>query len=318
VRWVRYRRTPDPTVRVGVVQDGIVHGGPGSITDLLARRGLATYATRLLAEAEEVLSLDEVSLLAPVEDPPSVRDFMAFERHVEGMGMLVGAVVSVPDVWYAQPLFYFSNPASILGPNDDVRVPPGCEVFDFELEVAAVVGPLEDGQALSDLTIEEAQRAIVGHVLMNDWSARDLQAAEMQGPLGPCKGKDSAITLGPWLLTADEPLDEVNLSARVDGRLIGEDTMASMAWSFAEMIAYASRGTTLRVGDVIGSGTCGGGCLAEHWGRRGHNVAPALGPGDMVELSAGPLGMTHNRVVAGGPIRQPLARRRRNDERSNS
>ena len=262
-----------------------------------------------------LIPLDGARLLPPIAIPPSVRDFMAFEQHVDGMGRLAGADPTVPDVWYRQPLFYFSNPAALLGPHDDVPVPPGCAVFDFELEVAAVIGPIPGRADLEDLTLAEAGQAIAGYLLMNDWSARDLQSAEMTGPLGPGKGKDSAITLGPWLVSEDElpglahGESGVKLSAAVNGEPFGQAPLDSMAWSFAELAAYASRGTTLRPGDVLGSGTCGDGCLAERWGRQGRDAVAPLRPGDVVTLDGGILGRTVSRVVPGAPVRQPLAPR---------
>ncbi len=209
MRWVRYRgpgTEPDDRPRLGIVVGDVVHGGTREETVLgrIAAGSLAERGAELRDSPDETVPLADVSLAAPIETPPSFRDFMAFERHVEGMGQLAGASPAVPDVWYRQPLFYFSNPAGLQGPDDDVRMPPGSTVLDFELEIAAVVGSPASGGRLSDLTVDEAARCIVGYALMNDWTARDLQAAEMQGPLGPCKGKDFATSLGPWLLTADE------------------------------------------------------------------------------------------------------------------
>jgi 2-keto-4-pentenoate hydratase/2-oxohepta-3-ene-1,7-dioic acid hydratase in catechol pathway len=297
----------------------LVHGCTQdvSLLGLLADGRLATYGSRLLTSPDEVLATTDVSLAAPIETPPSIRDFMAFEQHVEGMGRLAGAMPDVPEVWYRQPLFYFSNPAGLHGPDDDVAMPPGCEVFDFELEVAAIVGPAPGISRLSDLAVDESARCIAGYVLMNDWTARDLQVAEMQGPLGPCKGKDFAISLGPWLLTADElpglatgESADVALTASIDGVVAGRDSLASMAWTFAELVSYASRGTRLSVGDVIGSGTCGNGCLAERWGREGRDSIAPLRPGAVVTLDAGPLGRQTGRVLPAGPVRGPLRDRR--------
>ncbi len=144
--------------------------------------------------------------------------------------------------------------------------------------------------------------------MLNDWSARDLQRREMKVMLGPAKGKDSATTLGPWLVTADElePYRDddgflaLDLRAFVNGELVGQDLLSNMGWPFEELIAYASRGTEVRAGDVLGSGTCGnGGCLAELWGRRGRIDPPPLRPGDVVELTVEGIGMVRNRVVAG-------------------
>lgn len=87
---------------------------------------------------------------------------------------------------------------------------------------------------------------------------------------------------------------------------IGGDRLSSMAWSFAEMISYASRGADLRPGDVFGSGTCGNGCLAELWGRFGRDHRRPLQPGDVVRMRVEGLGEIANRVVAGAPIIAPL------------
>ena len=138
-------------------------------------------------DAGDAVSLAGTDLLAPVPEPPSVRDFFAYEDHVATGARLRGG--EIPDAWYEVPVFYFSNPASIHGPGEPVVKPPLTSLLDFELEIAAVIG---------------AGGAIAGFTLMNDWSARDLQRQEMSVGLGPAKGKDFATSLGPWLVTPDE------------------------------------------------------------------------------------------------------------------
>jgi 2-keto-4-pentenoate hydratase/2-oxohepta-3-ene-1,7-dioic acid hydratase in catechol pathway len=263
-------------------------------------------------EAPDEIPLASVRLLPPVE-PPSIRDFLTFEQHVEGMAKLHDPPREIHPQWYEAPTFYFSNPHALIGAHDDVPVPPGCSLFDFELEVAAVIG--RDGR---DLTPEAAGDHILGYTIFNDWSARDLQFAEMQVGLGPAKGKDSAITLGPWIVTVDE-LEEhrhgdrldLELEVLVNGVRIGGDSLANMAWSFEELVAYASRGTWVREGDVLGSGTCGGGCLGELWGRSGRREPPPLAIGDVVTMNVEGIGTISNRVVAGvDPTPVPPARAR--------
>jgi 2-keto-4-pentenoate hydratase/2-oxohepta-3-ene-1,7-dioic acid hydratase in catechol pathway len=260
---------------------------------------------------DETVLLENARLLPPLA-PPSVRDFLTFERHVEGMVRLHEPPRDVHPRWYEAPTFYFSNPHSLVGAHDDVAIPPGCKIFDYELEVAAVIG--RDGR---DLSPDVARDHILGYTILNDWSGRDLQFEEMQVGLGPAKGKDSAITLGPWLVTADElePYRrgdrlELTLEVLVNGVRMGGDTLASMAWSFEDLAAYASRGTWVRTGDVLGSGTCGGGCLAELWGRAGRREPPPLAAEDVVTMHVEGIGTISNRVVAGrDPVPVPRAAR---------
>ncbi|MEU2468871.1 fumarylacetoacetate hydrolase family protein [Streptomyces sp. NPDC012486] len=310
--------------RVAVVEeDGTLFPLPGvtSLTTLLAETDglpglLAAGAAALDVPAGPHVS--QVRLLAPLQ-PTSVRDFVTFEEHVEGVRRAVDGVAGVPEQWYAAPTFYFTNPHAIYGPHDGVPVPPGSAALDFELEVAAVIG--REGH---DLTPERARDHIVGYTVFNDWSARDLQSAEMKVGLGPCKGKDTATTLGPYLVTADElePYRDsegflrLALTARINGETVGEDLLSNMSWTFEEMTAYASRGTRVVPGDVLGSGTCGnGGCLAELWGRRGEQDPPPLQPGDTVSLTVEGVGTLTNTVVPGvEPMALP-AGRRRNRER---
>ena len=229
----------------------------------------------------------------------------------------IDGVAGVVPEWYQAPTFYFTNPYALIGAHDDVAVPPGSQRFDFELEVAVVVG--KDGDSL---TPEQAREHVFGYTILNDWSARDLQAREMKVNLGPAKGKDSASTLGPWLVTADElePYRDADGFLALDMRVsvndveIGQDLLSNMGWPFEELIAYASRGTWVRAGDVLGSGTCGnGGCLAELWGRRGDQAPPPLQPGDVVEMTVEGIGTIRNRVVAGvdlPPVRPARSRSR--------
>jgi 2-keto-4-pentenoate hydratase/2-oxohepta-3-ene-1,7-dioic acid hydratase in catechol pathway len=243
-----------------------------------------------------------VRLLPPLE-APTVRDFVAFEEHVEGVRKAIDGVAGVVPEWYQAPQFYFTNPYALVGAHDDVPVPPGSQRFDFELEVAVVVG--RDG---ASLTPEQSREHVFGYTVLNDWSARDLQAREMKIQLGPAKGKDSATTLGPWLVTADElePYRDaegflaLDMRVSVNGAETGQDLLSNMGWTFEELISYASRGTEVRAGDVLGSGTCGnGGCLAELWGQLGDQAPPPLVPGDVVEMTVEGLGTIRNRVVEG-------------------
>ena len=291
-------------VQAGAVSDAGLHPLPGSMSVLqLVRAGLPDALENGRAALDgPAVPLAQVRLLPPL-DPPTIRDFVAFEEHVEGVVASVGDGAGVVAEWYQAPAFYFTNPYAVTGPYDDVPVPPGSQLLDFELEVAAVVG--RDGTSLAP---EQARECIFGYTILNDWSARDLQRREMKVSLGPAKGKDSATTLGPWLVTADElePYRDadgflaLDLRVSVNGAEVGQDLLSNMGWPFEELIAYAARGAQVRAGDVLGSGTCGnGGCLAELWGRNGKNDPPPLRPGDVVELAVEGIGTVRNRVVEG-------------------
>jgi fumarylacetoacetate (FAA) hydrolase len=224
--------------------------------------------------------LEDVDLRAPVYYPPSVRDFYAFEQHVKTARALRGLEM-VPE-WYEIPAFYFSNPAAIFGPEQEVPYPKGTEELDYELEVAAVIGA--DGQ-------------IGGFTVLNDWSARDLQRPEMKVGLGPAKGKDFATSLGPVLVTPDELGDfRLEMVARVNGEERSRGNMGDMYHSWDAIVEHAARNTKLRAGDVLGSGTVGTGCILELGDGRW------LQPGDVVELEVEGIGVLRNRVgaTAGG------------------
>jgi len=296
--------------RAGVI-DGdsvrVLAAGIDSVDLLGAEAG---ERDRLAQRVEAQLPLADAALLAPVK-PPTIRDFSVFEQHIEGVIKDANPNAKVPPVWYESPFCYFTNPHALTGPDDEIPVPPGCRRLDFELEVAAVIG-----RSGRNLTPDDAGNYIAGYTIFNDWSARDLQMAEMRLGLGMCKGKDFANTLGPWIVTPDElepyrdgdRLD-LNLRAELNGASLGVDTLANMAWSFAELVSYASRGTWVRPGDVLGSGTCGNGCLLELWGRRGREEPPPLTPGDVVSLHAEGIGTLTNTVVAGiDPHPLPAAR----------
>ncbi|QSO46396.1 fumarylacetoacetate hydrolase family protein [Alicyclobacillus mengziensis] len=259
-----------------------------------------------------VYLLPEIQLLPPLPRPSSIRDFYAFEAHVKTARKNRGLEM-VPQ-WYEFPAFYFSNHQAVLGPEAQVDIPPGCRWFDYELEIACVIG--REGQ---NIPSEEAHAYIFAYTIMNDWSARDVQREEMKVGLGPAKGKDFATSLGPWLVTPDElerfgasrdedtdsPLNvgeevtsrfgkryNLSMTASVNGMVLSRGNYRDVYFAFEEMIAHASRGVTLYPGDVIGSGTVGTGCILE----LGPTVHRWLEPGDVVELHIDGLGTLRNTV----------------------
>jgi fumarylacetoacetate (FAA) hydrolase len=219
--------------------------------------------------------LDEVALRPPVLHPPSVRDFYAFERHVKTARANRG--LEVPPEWYEVPVFYFSNPAAIFGPDDEIPYPHGTNELDYELEVAAIIG---------------ADGAIGGFTVMNEWSARDMQRKEMKVGLGPAKGKDFATSLGPIVVTPDEfDGSEGEMVARVNGEERSRGNLRDLNWPWERLLEQAARNTHLLPGDVIGSGTVGTGCILELGDGRW------LRPGDEVELEVEGLGVLRNRIA---------------------
>jgi 2-keto-4-pentenoate hydratase/2-oxohepta-3-ene-1,7-dioic acid hydratase in catechol pathway len=306
----------DDRAQVGVVVGASVFPLPSS----WSMRGLIDaglpQAVKLAEEAlrADGIPLADVQLHAPLQ-PASVRDFVAFEEHVEGVRRAVEGTAGVPDAWYDAPAFYFTNPHAILGPGQDVSFPASSRARDLELEVAAVVG-----RSGTSLSLEQAGESIFGYTIMNDWSARDVQGREMQVGLGPAKGKDFATTLGPWIVTADE-LDpyrdadgflDLMCSVSINGVEVGRDLLSNMGWTFEAMLAYASRDSRVEAGDVLGSGTVGhGGCLAELWGRNAAEDPPALGDGDVVTITVEGIGSLTNTVTtAPPPPALPRVRRR--------
>lgn len=303
-----------------VVGDAVVPFPRGlSVADVLAA-GLAEVPV-LAAEADRGASvpLGDVELLAPLV-PASVRDFVAFEEHVEGVTASIDGASHVVDEWYEFPTFYFTNPHSIIATGSELR-PPTTERLDFELEVGAVIGAVagSDGR---DLDPAEAAGHIFGYTIFNDWSARDIQGREMKVRLGPAKGKDFATTLGPWIVTADEFAglvdDEgflpIGMEVFVNGDRIGHDLLSNMGWPFGDLIAYASRNSRVVPGDVLGSGTAGnGGCLAELWGRAGELTPPPLAAGDEVVMRVEGIGEIRNTVgrAVGVPTIPPARHRSR-------
>jgi 2-keto-4-pentenoate hydratase/2-oxohepta-3-ene-1,7-dioic acid hydratase in catechol pathway len=295
MRVARIEHDGAPTT--AVVEEDSVRPLPGSdVLDLLT--AAPHERERLATGAGAAIPLAGVRLLSPIE-PPSVRDFSVFEQHGEGASMAIGGPdAGVADAWYERPAFYFSNPHATTGPHDVIEPPAGSSGLDFELEIAVVVG-----RRARNVTVEEAAGCIAGYTIFNDWSERAIARREAQLPFGFHKAKDFANTFGPWIVTPDEleahrEGDRLNLrmTAYVNGAEIGGDTPASMAWSFEELVHFAALAAWIAPGDVIGSGTCGGGCLFELWGRNQEQTPPPLKPGDEVRLEVEGIGALINTV----------------------
>lgn len=284
-----------------LAHNSVLHRQPIDTLDDVLARGLRVADLRDLVEGVAIDPDDDALLDAgdllfgpPVLRPPAVRDFYAFERHVRTVWQRRGG--EVPEAWYRLPVFYFSNPSEIRGQDDPVWAPAGSTELDYELEIAALV----DTPAVN-LTAGDAEAAIGGYTIFNDWSARDLQRDETTVRLGPAKGKDFASTFGPWLVTPDEFAERrapknyhLAMTATVNGLETSRGTWSDAHYSFAEMLARASADARVRPGDVIGSGTVGGGCLLE---IREETLGRYLQPGDVVELTVERLGTLRTPIV---------------------
>ena len=254
------------------------------------------------------LDLDEIeyksilNILSPLNKVNSFRDAYAFRQHVEA-GRRNRGLEMIPE-YDEFPVFYFSNPNSIIGPGDVVLEKEYFKKLDFELEIAVIVS--KKGKNISK---SEALNYIAGFTIMNDWSERHIQMKEMKLNLGPAKGKDFATSIGPYLVTPNE-LDDVKIEsdegerynlkmkAYINDSLVSEDNFKNMTWTFAQIIERASFGTELYPGDIIGSGTCATGCFLEL--NQGNSNPKWLKEGDTVRLEIDRLGSLSNKICLVG------------------
>jgi fumarylacetoacetate (FAA) hydrolase len=248
-----------------------------------------------------------VTLLAPVPRPVAMRDGYAFRQHVATARCNRGMEM-VPE-FDLFPVTYFTNHQAVIGPGPLEVLEHHLKRLDYELEVAVVTG-----RPLRNCTLEEADAAIFGYMIMNDWSARALQMEEMKLSLGPCKGKDFATGLGPWLVTRDElPLEaspqgqvlRARMTCSVNGRLLSDGDAGTMNWTFAQILQRCAYGARVSCGEVLGSGTVGTGCLLE---LNGSMVTDDLWlkVGDEVAMAVEGLGRLENTVVQGQGIDLPF------------
>ncbi len=256
------------------------------------------FVTEMLAEItptkrpELYFPSGQATLLAPLPNPRSFRDFYAFEEHVK-TARAKRDLEMIPE-WYEFPVFYFSNHQAIFGTDSTIPYPNDTEALDYELEIAAIIG--KKGK---NIPANRADQYIAGYSILNDWSARDIQRKEMKVGLGPAKGKDFATSLGPYLVSTDELEDSRDgdnynllMSATISGQTYSQSNWNTLYYSFGQMIERASKDCTLYPGDVIGSGTVGTGCILE----LGPEEYGWLLPGSVVSLEIEKLGQLTNKV----------------------
>jgi 2-keto-4-pentenoate hydratase/2-oxohepta-3-ene-1,7-dioic acid hydratase in catechol pathway len=284
MRLVTYRRraASGGAGSIGALTDGGVldlSAVAASMLELLVADDLDA-ARRAIDRGGPELALDEVELLAPLPRPNTIRDFMLIEEHVKN------SFGEVPEAWYEIPVYWKGNPDTVVGPEATVAWPHYTAKLDFELEVGAIIG-----RRVWKATVEEAERAIAGYTIFNDWSARDIQFREMEVSLGPGLGKDFASSIGPCIATPDAfDLASARMAARVNGETWAEGGLGSMLYTFPQVIAHLSQEQPLLPGDLLGSGTVGRGCGLEldRW----------IEPGDVVELEVQGIGVLRNGVGA--------------------
>ena len=279
---------------------GLIDAGPAALD----------AARKLYAGARQLVALDSVTLLSPIPEPRQIRDCFVFEKHVmQAREQSYRRIKSkAPDVeaqvekaraegkfkpspvWYKQPLYYKANRFSVIGTGQDIEWPRYANLLDYELEFGVVIG--KKGK---DIAKDKWAGHVFGYMIFNDISARDAQADEMPGMLGPAKGKDfdTGNVLGPWLVTADEIADphDLTMLARVNGVEWSRGTSRDMHFKWGDILAHVSMGETLHPGEFIATGTVGSGSGLEN--------GKYLQPGDVIELEVSGLGVLRNRIVKG-------------------
>lgn len=270
--------TEEAAVRLSLAQF------PGCMTQALSTgSGLVDAARSVIGGRfgdEASLPIDDVTWL-PASNPPVLRDGLSFVGHIKGWHERMGR--EVPDCMLQIPGYTKNSPTMAIGHNATVPWPGYINQMDYELELGYVIG-----RRGSSVRPEEVMPYVFGLTLYNDFSGRDLQGNELPIGMGCTKSKDFAHAIGPWITTLDEfpDLDAIPLEVRVNGETWARGSSGGKLWTPAELIAYVSLGERIEPGDVIGSGTMGGGSALE-LGRQ-------LEPGDVVELEAGGIGVLRN------------------------
>ncbi|MES2192885.1 MAG: fumarylacetoacetate hydrolase family protein [Pseudomonadota bacterium] len=245
-------------------------------------------------------------ILAPIPEPRQMRDGMSFPLHIlqapRGQLKLAARAKNdtaelaridaeplgeLPEVYRRQPIYYITNRFSVRGTNTTVKWPRYSKVMDYELEFGIITK-----NKGANITASKAAEHIFGYTIFNDFSARDAQRIEMEGRLGPAKGKsfDGGNVMGPWIVTPDEIGDpyKLKMEARVNGKMRSQGVTEGMLFSFEEIIAHVTKDETLMPGEFIGSGTVGNGC--------GLELGWYLEHGDSIELEVEKIGILKNKV----------------------
>jgi 2-keto-4-pentenoate hydratase/2-oxohepta-3-ene-1,7-dioic acid hydratase in catechol pathway len=315
----------------GQAKVGIVHSGDSRLFDLAAaasRNGsenpafasmldLIDAGPRALEQAAAIfdkhgkddalsVSIKDIVILAPIPEPRQMRDGMSFPLHIlqapRGQLKLAARAKNdmtelarlnaeplgeLPEIYRKQPIYYITNRFSVRGTNTTVKWPRYSQVMDYELEFGIITK-----NKGANISAAKAKDHIFGYTIFNDFSARDAQRIEMEGRLGPAKGKsfDGGNVMGPWIVTPDEIGDpyKLKMEVRVNGKMRSQGVSDGMLFSFEEIIAHVTQDETLMPGEFIGSGTVGNGC--------GLEIGWYLEHGDAIELEVEKIGILKNRV----------------------
>jgi len=313
----------------GQIRTGWLKGKTGIVDMKLADKRLPTKMLAFIDNHEKYFKIikenklektkahyrrSQVTLLPPLPNPRSFRDFIGFEQHMLNATKSFGHTLG--EVWYEMPIFYFTNHQAVIGHGDEVNRPTKEKKLDLELELAVIIG-----KKGADIKAEDADDHIFGYTVFNDWTARAIQKVEMGGPpLGPHKGKDFANAIGPCIVTKDEfeqyrctladfkfpkhlrkpstpdhiaDRFDLKMTAKINGALICEGNYNTVFWTFSQQIERASENkVALMPGDILGSGTVGWGSLIEN----NFSIHQPIEPGDEVELEIEGIGVLRNRV----------------------
>jgi 2-keto-4-pentenoate hydratase/2-oxohepta-3-ene-1,7-dioic acid hydratase in catechol pathway len=308
--WIALRRALE---KAGNDDPQLAAAASDALAFLRADEQIRAKAATVVADAAEdpAVAVDPASATLPFQ-PRSMRAFMLWESHVIGSSRELVKHFFPKPAWrvvsafektgrtfpalkprkgfYDHPTFYMGNHTMLLADGQEMWWPSHTRALDFELELACVLRA-----PIADATPEEARNAVGGWFVLNDWSARDVQAEDARHNIfGPViKSKTFANSIGSDVVTADEFGDwkQANGRVRVDGELWCEGGTANPAHDIGEMLAYASKGERLDAGDIISTGTMPGCCGLEldRW----------IKPGQTVELEVDRIGTVTNRVTNG-------------------
>lgn len=288
---------------------------PSSIVDFLAAGERARDTARTLVDKAAASGDARATTFSSLPfEPRSLRCFAGWDKHWNQAAMTLvkrnlPAVVPLAKTYAAvlrkpfppltpgsaiteHPIYYTGNHLTIVGDGDPMPWPTYTRMLDFELEYAAVVcAPVREA------SVAQAEAAIGGFVVFDDFSARDVQWQEQRtAPFGPVvKTKTFGSSMSAEVVTADEilpHLSDLRGTVTVNGEVWSKTSTAGGRWSMAESLAYASRGESIGPGEILSSGTLPSGC--------GMELDRWISPGDVVRLEIERIGSVTNTVAEPG------------------